>query len=332
MTTDHLPAPVAEAGGRAARLARMFADSARTDDTAAARRRDLTTTGPGRSLPWLPWCAAHGVDPLGGARPAHLLAWLADLAAAGDGESTRHRRLSTVSSWYRWLSREGAVASNPVEGLRTEERPKSSSRVHPTSPTPTPSTGQVMALVEAADAHSPVASAVVALLAMTGARVSELVDADVEDLGTERGHVVLSAPGKGGVRRTLPVPPAAWDRVQRYLQARSADDDRLPTTATGPRQRRPLVARTTGRRMTRQEVARLLGAIARKAGIELALTPHGLRHAWITDLLDAGVPLYDVQRAAGHVSPVTTMRYDHSHLHPDRHPAYRRAAQLAGGG
>jgi len=332
MVVDHLPAQIIDADDRAYQLAEMFAAGAKTAHTTDARRRDLIGASAGRSPAWLPWCAARGVDPLGVVRPAHLLAWIADLAAAGDGESSRNRRLSTVSAWYRWLMREDVVTINPAERIQPGEKPKSAARVHPMSPTPTPSRAQVIALQATADAHSPTAGAIIALLATTGARVSELVDADVEDIGTERGHVVLSVPGKGGVRGILPLPPSTWHRVRRYLDTRMTDDERLPAVAAGSRPRRPLLARATGNRMTRQEVSRLLARIARKAGLDLELTPHGLRHAYATDLLDDGVPLYDVQRAMRHASAETTVRYDHGHLDPDRHPAYRRAAQLAGGG
>jgi integrase/recombinase XerD len=329
---ENLPVIVTPTDDRAARLAATFAASAKTDHTATARRRDLAGASRAGSPAWLPWCVGHGVDPLGDVRPAHLLAWQADLRAAGDAESTRNRRLSTVSAWYRWLEREHIVGRNPAAGLDPGEKPKPAKKIHRVSPTTTPSGDEVRRLLEVADAYSPTAASLLGLLALTGCRVGELVAADVEDIGWDRGAPVLDLLGKGGAHRVVPLPPAAWRRVQVLIEARTAAAERLPAVEAGARPRRPLLASATGRRLLRQDLANLLTRVARRAGLaHLGLTPHALRNAFITDLLADGVPIYDVQRSAGHVSPETTMRYDKGHLDPDRHPVYRRAAQLSSG-
>jgi integrase/recombinase XerD len=333
VTTENLPARIVPADDRAAALAEAFAASTEVANTAVARRRDLlgpSGSRPARTLAWLPWCAEHGIDPLGRIRAAFLLAWLADLAAGGDAESTRNRRLSTVSAWYEYLRRDEQVTANPVDLLKSAEKPKSAKKIYRTSPTAAPSREQLQALQRTADGHSLVASAFVSLLATTGVRVSELVTADVESIGQDRGHAVLSVLGKGGVVNVVPMPPPTWHRVSVYLESRAAEDDRLPARSAGARPRRPLLARRNGRRMTRQELANLLGRLADKAGLgDAGFTPHSLRNAFITDLLDAGVPIYEIQQAVRHSSPDVTIRYDKGHLDLDRHPAYRRSAQLA---
>ena len=85
-----------------------------------------------------------------------------------------------------------------------------------------------------------------------------------------------------------------------------------------------------GRRLDRHGAGRIVGKVARRAGIGKTVTPHTLRHAFITAALDAGVPLRDVQEAASHTDPRTTMRYDRARGSLDRHATYIVAAYVAG--
>jgi integrase/recombinase XerD len=85
-----------------------------------------------------------------------------------------------------------------------------------------------------------------------------------------------------------------------------------------------------GRRLDRHGAGRVVRKAARNAGIGKAVTPHALRHAFITAALDAGVPLRDVQEAGSHADPRTTMRYDRARGSLDRHATYIVAAYVAG--
>lgn len=326
---------------RAYRAADAFADSKSSKNTRAAYRLDLTGCSrplgkcepPHRHLEvaWLPWCAANGVDPLGDhARPAVLLKWLTALENAGQSEPTRARRLAAVSGWYSYLERNGAVTRNPAAALTKDERPRSSGQIHYVSPTAAPDRKQAAALLAAADDDGPRTAAIVGVLMFTGMRVSAAVDADESDLEMLRGHHVLRVTLKGGRTTIEPLPAPAWSRLEAYLNTRPAEPN-LPALAAGATPARPLFARATGRRVTRQEVYRLLRRIAVKAGLgDIArLSPHSLRKAYISDLLEEGVPLRDVQLAVGHADPRTTERYDQRRMSPDKHPSYRRAAQLA---
>jgi integrase/recombinase XerD len=329
VTAKNLPALVQQPEDHAAKLAVAFARAAKTSHTSDARRRDLL--GYSRSPGWLPWCTKQGIDPLGLVRPAHVLAWVADLAAAGDAESSRNRRLSTVSAWYKYLVREETVPGNPVDRIDPGEKPKSAKKIYRTSPTHAPSREQVERLQRVADEDGPLASAFVALLAGTGARVSELANANVADIYQDGGHIMMSIAGKGGIVTHSPIPPAVWERVWRLVQDRTADADRLPALAAdGPGRARPLLPGKNGQHVRRQTLARLLTRLLKKAGIgEGRYTPHSFRNAYISDGIYDGIPARDLQRAVGHLSLETTIRYDKSHLSPERHPNYRRAAQLA---
>ncbi len=85
-----------------------------------------------------------------------------------------------------------------------------------------------------------------------------------------------------------------------------------------------------GRRLDRHGAGRIVRRVARRAGISKPVGPHTLRHAFITAALDAGVPLRDVQEAASHADPRTTMRYDRARASLDRHATYIVAAYVAG--
>ena len=226
----------------------------------------------------------------------------------GRTPATVARRLSAISGFYRYaLAR--AVARNPVANVK---RPKVG--------TDTVSTGldkaELATLVRAAQSDSPRSHAVVLLLGLNGLRVSEVLGADVDDLGTERGHRVLSITRKGGKKTTVPLAPRTAEVVDTYVGER--EDDPLFTTATGNRWQRSEAWRTL-RRLARD-------AVPTKAG---SLHPHDLRHAFVTLSLDVGASLRDVQDAAGHADPRTTRRYDRARNNLDKHPTYALAGLLA---
>ena len=88
--------------------------------------------------------------------------------------------------------------------------------------------------------------------------------------------------------------------------------------------------RDSNARLDRHAAARIVRRLANRAGIDKRVTPHTLRHAFITAALDAGVPLRDVQEAASHADPRTTMRYDRARGSLDRHATYIVATYMAG--
>ena len=92
----------------------------------------------------------------------------------------------------------------------------------------------------------------------------------------------------------------------------------------------PVFLATDGRRLDRHGAGRVVRKVARRAGTGKAVTPHTLRHAFNTAALDAGVPLREVQEAAPHADPPTTMRYDQARGSLDRHATYVVAAYVAG--
>ena len=170
-------------------------------------------------------------------------------------------------------------------------------------------------MLVAAGLGSAAEHALISLLALNGLRVSEATGAHIEALGTERGHRTLTITRKGGKVVTIPLAPRT---------ARAIDLD------IGERPEGPIFLTPAGLRLDRHGAARIVRRAARRAGIIKPVGPHTLRHAFITAALDAGVPLRDVQDAASHADPRTTIRYDRARGSLDRHATYIVAAYVAG--
>jgi integrase/recombinase XerD len=257
---------------------------------------------------WFTWCSDHDLDPLDATR-GHVDAFARTIGEVDHrSPATVARRLSTLSSFYRYAEGEDAITRNPVTHVR-----------RPTVGTDTVSTGldadEMTALIHAAEGDSLRSHALVMLLGMNGLRISEVLGADVDDLTTERGHRVLMVTRKGGKKATIPMAPRTSEAVDAYV---------------GDRVTGPLFVTATGKRWERSEVWRTLRRLARNAVPDKAnsIHPHDLRHAFVTLSLDAGASLRDVQDAAGHADPRTTRRYDRARHNLDRHPTYLLAGVL----
>ncbi|WP_255472819.1 tyrosine-type recombinase/integrase [Micromonospora sp. MP36] len=145
----------------------------------------------------------------------------------------------------------------------------------------------------------------------------EACGANIGDLGEEHGHRVLRVHGKGGKVALVPLPPAVARAIDRAV------DERISG---------PILRNTLGGRRDRHAATRRLKHLAQAAGIRMPrMHPHMLRHTFVTTMLDAGVSLRDVQIAARHADPRTTMRYDRARKNLDRHPNYILAEYMASG-
>jgi integrase len=177
---------------------------------------------------------------------------------------------------------------------------------------------QFEALITAARLSSNVNDfALIAMLGLLGLRIFEATGANIGDLGEEHGHRILQVHGKGGKIVLVPLPPAVARAIDRSIDDR--DDG-------------PILRNILGARMDRHAATRRLRHLATAAGIRMPqMHPHMLRHTFVTTMLDAGVSLRDVQIAARHADPRTTMRYDRVRRNLDRHPNYILAAFMASG-
>ena len=221
------------------------------------------------------------------------------------------RRFSVAAGFYRTCVIDGLLEHSPAEHVR---RPS----VPPESPTLGFTHLQFEALLTTArQSANPCDFALVAMLGLLGLRIFEATGADIADLGEEHGHRVLRVCGKGTKVVLIPLPPAVGRAIDRAIGSRAGG---------------PILLNSRGGRMDRHAATRRLRRLAETAGVRIARPhPHMLRHTFVTTMLDAGVDLRDVQIAARHADPRTTMRYDRARKNLDRHPNYILAAYMASG-
>jgi len=233
-----------------------------------------------------------------------LAAYMAGLAAAGLAPRSMARRRAALRQFYRFLYGEGMRGDDPSARLDA-----------PRTGRPLPKVlaeDAVMALLAAARRRpGPDGVRLVALLELlygAGLRVSELVTLPVRALAARDG--VLLVRGKGGKERVVPLAPAAADAVASYVQLRERF---LPPGPLRVKASRWLFPSRGGEgHLTRHRVAQLLKASALAAGLDPAtVSPHVLRHAFATHLVDHGADLRSVQRMLGHADIATTQIYTH---------------------
>jgi integrase/recombinase XerD len=253
------------------------------------------------------WCVQQGLH-LFTARRADVECFGRNMEIAGRARATIARRLCTIAGFYRSAVEEELLEHSPAAHVRRPRLDYESRAVGLDR-------NEVGALLVAAGLGSAAEHALISLLAINGLRISEALGADIDHLGVERGHRTLTVLRKGGKIVTIPLAPRT---------ARAID------LALGGRLDGPIFLRADGQRMDRHRASRIVRRVARRAGLDKKISPHTLRHAFITAALDAGVPLRDVQEAASHTDPRTTMRYDRARVSLDRHATYIVAAYLAG--
>jgi integrase/recombinase XerD len=271
--------------------------------TLAAYRRDLSLFAQ-----WLQ--AQHGRD-IGATRESDLLAYMAQRHAATRA-TTANRRLSVFRRFSRWALREHLIEADPTLKLQAARAPL---RVPKTL-----SEAQVEALLAAPDTDTPLGlrdRTMIELMYASGLRVSELVTLKTVHVSLDEGALRVS--GKGAKERLVPFGAEAHAWVRRYLaEARAAILKGQASDA--------LFVTGRGAPMTRQMFWKLIKAHARAAGIDAPLSPHTLRHAFATHLLNHGADLRAVQMLLGHADISTTTIYTHvarerlKALHARHHP------------
>jgi integrase/recombinase XerD len=260
---------------------------------------------------YLSWCTDRDLDPLAARRP-HLelyIRWMQEVRRFK--LSTVSRRFSVTVGFYRTCVIDGVLEHSPAEYVRRPFVPAE-------SPTPGFTHLQFEALLAAArQSGNDCDFALVAMLGLLGLRIFEATGANFGDLGEEHGHRILRICGKGTKIALIPLPPAVGRAIDR---------------ATGSRGTGPILLNSRGTRMDRHAATRRLRRLGGNAGVRIARThPQMLRHTFVTTMPGAGVDLRDVQIAARHAGPRTTMRYDRARQNLDRHPNYILAAYMASG-
>jgi integrase/recombinase XerD len=282
----------------------LWLEDGLADLTLAAYRRDLKTFGA-----WLEKERAHGLD---AAVAGDIEAYLAWRFVRHAQPRSAARYTSALKRFYRYLLRENLIAFDPTLNLDSPKLPRSLPK--------TLTEADVERLLDCADTHTPLGlrdRAMLETLYATGLRVSELVGLKLTALNVNDG--VLRVTGKGNKDRLVPLGEEAVLWLRRYLaEARPPLLDKNLSDAVF------VTARGAG--MTRQAFWYLIKRRALAAGITRPLSPHTLRHAFATHLLNHGADLRVVQMLLGHSDISTTQIYTHvarermKQLHAQHHP------------
>jgi integrase/recombinase XerD len=257
------------------------------------------------------WLFAERGRTLIDAQRADLLAYFSYKFPTATARSAA-RLLSSLRRLYRYLLRENRIASDPTLEIDAPKLPRSL----PKSLTEE----DVEALLAGADAGTGLGlrdKAMLETLYASGLRVSELVTMKIAQLSQDMG--VVRVMGKGSKERLVPIGEEALNWLRRYL------DEGRPEILGG-RQTDALFVTARGQSMTRQAFWHLIRRYAAKAGIRKPLSPHTLRHAFATHLLNHGADLRVVQMLLGHADISTTQIYTHvarerlKQLHARHHP------------
>ena len=246
------------------------------------------------------------------ASESDVQAYLGARLSRGSSHRSISRLLSSLRSFYQYLVREGDISSDPTQHL---DRPK------PSRPLPKSlSESEVDQLLNAPDTSVMVEHRDLAMLEVlyaSGLRVSELVGLTLPQLSLNQG--VVRVFGKGGKERLVPLGEAAIETVTDYLGS-------TRQALLRDRQSDVLFPSNRGKVMTRQTFWYRIKIYANRAGIDPNLSPHTLRHAFATHLINHGADLRVVQMLLGHSDLTTTQIYTHvarsrmQALHEKHHP------------
>ena len=257
------------------------------------------------------WLEEQGLGDLVGLDEAGLLSYLAARAPGGRASSA-NRRLTVFRRFYRYLVRIGQRDADPTLAIRSAKQPERFPYAL--------SEAQVSALLAAPDASTVLGlrdAAMLETLYATGLRVSELIGLRTIDLGLNEG--VVRVIGKGDRERMVPLGEEALARLRAYLSVSR------PVLLAGAAVN-SLFVTVRAQAMTRQHFWGLIRQHARRAGIARLPSPHALRHAFATHLMNHGADLRVVQLLLGHADISTTQIYTHvarerlRQLHATHHP------------
>ena len=243
---------------------------------------------------------------------ADLTAYMA--SKRDDKASTANRRLTVFKRFYRYALRQHLVEQDPCLKLRAAKQaqrfPKVLSEEQITTLLNTPDTAEALGLRD---------RTMLELMYASGLRVSEIVSLKTVALGLNEG-VVRVVNGKGGKERLVPFGAEAGEWLRRYLQ------EARHVLLEGKTCQEVFVGRHTGSGLTRQAFWSIIKRYAQLADIKVALSPHTLRHAFATHLLNHGADLRVVQLLLGHADISTTQIYTHvarerlKSIHAQHHP------------
>jgi integrase/recombinase XerD len=260
---------------------------------------------------WFAWCETSDIDPLVGVQRAHVELYIRHLGETGLMDSSVTTMMHGVRGFFRFAHIDGLIPADPAVYARLPRLHRDESRTQGLDRL------ELIRFLQVAPTITVHHGALAYLLGINALRASEASAVLIEDYAeTLRGHRVLRLVGKGNKPATMPITVP----VLRILEA-----------CRGERTEGRLILRPNSKNpIDRRDCYRLVVRIAKVAGIPRHISPHSLRHAAITNALDAGVPLRDAQILARHADPRTTEHYDRARGNLDRHGVHFLTAYVAG--
>lgn len=256
---------------------------------------------------WFGWIAALEVEPLEATR-SHIDLFCRDLEMHGRTNSTVAAKMNALAGYYRFAVIDRLIDENPMEHV---ERPK----IPRVSTTLGLSRAELADLVRALDGRPARDQAMVLLLAYNGMRVSEVAGIDIEHVSRHEGQPVVQILRKGGKVQVVPMAPRTAWQVE---------------LAIGQRQSGPLFTTKTGHRVDRRVIGRTVSQLCIGAGITKRITPHSLRHTFVTLSLDAGRSERDIAVSVGHADTRLVAYYDRGRDSIVRNTTHSVAALVEG--
>lgn len=262
---------------------------------------------------------AHLRGGLGAASAEAIEAYVAGLSGRGLAPATARRRISALKQFFRFLMQENTRGDDPTARLEAPKRSRSLPK--------TLSVAEIEALIAAAE--RPRDKAIIELLYGAGLRVSELTALPLRVAKAGQPHMIVE--GKGGKERMVALGRPALEAMALHLQTREATLPKVEARREkAARWLFPSASAADGK-MTRRRVGQILEDAAAKAGIDpTRVSPHVLRHAFATHLVEGGADLRSVQTLLGHADIATTQIYTHvaegrlKILVETKHPLARR--------
>jgi len=227
-----------------------------------------------------------------------MLSYLLDLRQRNYAATTVARKVAAAKSFFSFMVAEGIIKASPIQEVRSPKIGKS-------LPKPI-SISQVRLLLEQTSKLSTTEAkrdrAMLELLYASGMRVSELVSLNLDDVDLEGGYIRCF--GKGNKERVIPIYEQAALVVKEYIEGARSQ-------LTHNSDEKALFLNVRGERLTRQGLWQILKGYAKSSGLEVAITPHTLRHSFATHMLNGGADLRSVQELLGHANISTTQVYTH---------------------
>lgn len=277
-------------------LSHLSVERGLAENTLQSYRRDLNR--------YIDFLSEAGVTDPAGITQSHISEFVVALRTGDDerqqlSPASAARTIVSVRGLHKFWLREQRVTVDVAAGVK----PPAPDKRLPTAL----ALEDVEAILDAAG-HAETAlarrdRALLEVLYGTGARISEAVGLDVDDLRIDDGDGAVLLRGKGGKERVVPIGSYAIDAVDSYLRGARVD---LMTPAGNAS---ALFLNARGGRLSRQSAWKILGTSAQRAGVQSNVSPHTLRHSFATHLLDGGADVRTVQELLGHASVTTTQVY-----------------------